>query len=87
MYIVNLMIDENLVSQNRSYLTMHRTLIEAARLIRGIPQAECTIRKDGRMVAWLHTNHRGELDECEVWSTVSGLITPISPTWAAFAQL
>lgn len=84
MYAVNLIVDDDVISQNTSTHNMHKTLVEAAKLVKGVPQAECTIRKAGKLIAWLHTNWRGELDECEVWSPVSCLITPINPAWSAF---
>lgn len=67
MYVVTLIRDDVVLSVNHSHHTMGKTMRLAWELLGGIPQAEVCVRKDGDMVAWLHTNFRGELEEVEVY--------------------
>ena len=89
-------IDDAVISTHYSDHTMNRTLRLALRLLRGIPQAEVCVRRNGDMAAWLHTNFRGELDEVEVYgpirpkgsvfgvTTWSGSVTPMNPRGPIF---
>lgn len=86
MYCVNLVVDDTLIAENRSHHTFAKTLRLAWELLGGIPQAECCVRKGGDMVAYLHTNFRGEMDECEVYTRRQSftLVTPINPAARMF---
>jgi hypothetical protein len=70
-----------------------RTLAKALRgawgFIRGVPDAEVCIRRYGPgLVAFLSTNHRGELQEAEVYAKSSGhtLVTPLNPRGPLFPR-
>ena len=86
-YVVTLVIDDEVVSTHYSYQPMSKTLRLAWQLLAGIPQAECCIRRDGKMVGYLHTNFRGELDEAEIWVHQGGTIktTALNPWGPVFA--
>lgn len=85
-YVVSLVIDDEARSVNYSYLPFAKTLRDAYKLVNGIPQAECVIRRAGEMRGYLKTNWRGEVVEVEVlvarpWGI---LVSTINPQWSAF---
>lgn len=91
-YVVHLLIDDEICGDSLySYHGMAKTLRLAWEKLKGIPQAEATIRRNGDMVGYLKTNFRGELAEAEVMvhkqTTTGGLfygnivVTPINPYW------
>ncbi len=84
MYVVTLVADDPVVSTSYSQHTMRKTLRLASDLLRGVPQAEVCVRRGGKMVAWLHTDFRGQLDDAELYSPVSSLVTPLNPNGRLF---
>lgn len=84
MYVVNLLIDGEVISVNHSHHTMAKTLKLAFHLVDGICRAECAIRRAGNVVALLETDSNGELREVEIWTT--GMITPLNPRGKMFQK-
>lgn len=87
MYVVTLVHEDTVISTNHAYHGMHKTLLLAWELLGGIPSAEVTIRRAGRLVAYLKADWHGNLSEVEIYSPVSSLVTNINPDWTAFRNV
>jgi hypothetical protein len=85
-FVLHLIIDDTVVATQFCFVNLHTCLRQGWEVLGGIPQAELTIRRKGRVVAWLHTNHRGELAEAEVYRNGKGhiLATAINPQGPIF---
>ena len=82
-FVIALVHEDELIDTQFSTHSLHKTLRCAWELLGGIPQAEVCIRRNGNMVAWLHTNFRGELEEVEVHAP-NGRVTPMNPLGPTF---
>ena len=90
MYVVTLIVDDQVIATNHSHHPMAKTLRLAWAGLAGIPQAECCIRREGNLEGYLHTNFRGELDEAEVYSRRQAshtLVTALNPLGPIFADV
>lgn len=71
------------------------TLRQAVAMIRGNAQCEIMIRRDAqgplrshsKPLAWIHTNFKGEIDEIEVYSPITALVTPMNPDFRGFMAI
>lgn len=90
-FLVSLIVDEELVSQQWSYHPLARTLRLSWELLGGIPSAYVVVRRAGSIVAILDTNWKGELAEVNIHgpavrygSYPSSRITPMNPAGPLF---
>ncbi len=80
MYVLTMLVDDDVISVNHSYHPMAKTLRLAAELIRKAPGAEVCIRRAGTFVAWLKNDWRGDLAEVDIYGPGSR-VTPVNPRW------
>ena len=84
MYLVTMIIDGEAIDTKHSHHPLAATLRFAYASLVRIPQAEMCIRKDGHLWAWLHTNHRGVVDEIEIHPPHTCRVSAINPQWSRF---
>lgn len=82
MYQVSIFAYEDCVATLTSIHGLCKTIKLAAKEAHHVPCAEVCIRRDdGFLAACLKNTWRGELEEVEVYSPISPLVTPLNPLW------
>jgi hypothetical protein len=67
-FVLHLIIDDQVVATQFCFVNLRTAIRQGWEVLGGIPQAELSIRRHGKMVAFLHTNFRGELEEAQIYA-------------------
>lgn len=84
MYQVSLVVDDEVIDGGHSENCKH-AMHDAFAVLAGIPQAEVTVRRDGKLVAWFHTNHRGAITEIETYFKPV-IVLSLNPDWRGWPK-
>lgn len=85
-YQVNLIINDTVIDAGHTTICKH-AIHGAYESLTGIPQGEVCVRVNGRLVFWLHTNFRGEIDEIESHFRRDGVVLSLNPNWKRWPQI